>query len=105
LYLLVGRRLVAVSLLVLGAGVWRTFVAAAAMASALYLTGLGWGLSRFSAFSTLSMAVPFGATVHVAVLLLLWRTIGKQDGPEAKLIELVAGTLKNRAAPTMRRPS
>lgn len=77
--------------------IWRSMLAAAAMAAVLRWQGIGWLPTPGSSAelgSTLAIAVASGAATYGAVLLLLWLICGRPDGAERSFIQLVGGTLQ-----------
>jgi hypothetical protein len=69
--------------------VWRPFLASAAMAGALYVSGLGWSSASGSVADLIlhaGITATVGAVIYGSVLLLLWRLSGMPDGAEHFLL-------------------
>jgi lipopolysaccharide exporter len=72
--------------------IWRCMIAAASMAIALIMTGLGWtpeAASQGANASRLLTACATGIVVYTAVLLVLWLACGRPKGPETDVLELL----------------
>ncbi len=84
------------------AGIARPALAAMAMALALWATGLGWVPGPDSAVAAarlLALAIPLGAAVFTAALLLQWRLAGAPAGAEADMVALLRGLTGRLGAP------
>ncbi|WP_198371314.1 oligosaccharide flippase family protein [Roseomonas rosulenta] len=93
-----------------GREVWeaiqRPLAAVAVMATILVLSGIGWTApppDGWTALRILATAIPIGALVYGATVIVLWRATGKREGAEAdawSVLRRVARTiLRSRAAP------
>jgi lipopolysaccharide exporter len=106
LFLAMSARKLGFPILELLRRMWRGLAATAAMAAALWLTGLGWSVS--SAFPDnpgrqLLVAVPFGMTVYVVSLGVVWLLAGRPEGAEIQMMRMVAGSSR-RVSGMLRRP-
>lgn len=80
------------------AEIWRTLLAAAAMAAVLLLLG-AWAVPAEAATGAASLPrlllhVLVGALVHAATQLTLWQLTGRPDGPEARGLRIAGGALQ-----------
>ncbi len=87
--------------------IWRTLAAASAMAAGLLSLGawlaLAEPLTAGAALPRLLLYVPAGALVHGATQFALWSVAGRPEGPEARALRMVAGSLQRLRAVLRRR--
>lgn len=79
----------------------RPALATAAMAATLWAAGLGWIApppSAAAAWPPLLAALPLGAAIYTAALLLLWLAMGRPPGAEADMLALLRRATASLAA-------
>ena len=74
--------------------VWRCLLATAAMAAALWATGLGWQPVLGPAAMVAGETVIVGAAAYLLTLALLWLLAGRPAGPEADLSALLLRAIR-----------
>lgn len=95
--LLVSFRLFGIPFADLTVRVWRSVVAAAAMAGTLWWSGLGWNSvppgTLWDCAIEMAAAATLGATVYLGMVFVLWQASGRPAGAEADAIEIARRTL------------
>lgn len=69
---------------------WRSLVASAAMATALWLTGFGWSMAASHPATRLLAAVPLGVAIYLVALTAAWLLAGRPDGAERQVARTAA---------------
>ena len=86
--------------------IWRSILAAAAMALVVYLEGIGWAPPRagtLEMISDLAIASVSGAIVYIGVLLGGWWLCGRPTGAETAFLGIAQGTWNHTAGALLRR--
>jgi O-antigen/teichoic acid export membrane protein len=92
------RKQVGIRLRDIGAVSWRPAVATAVMFAAVMMTERHWptGEGILHLILQLFAFAACGAAVYFATALLLWQIVGRPDGVEARVIEMVRAKLESR---------
>jgi hypothetical protein len=81
---------------------WRAFLASGLMAAVVLIArnGLGEPQTSLEAAVHLATAVAAGLVTYCASLLTIWGCVGRPDGAEAWLLNMLARRLKRRSPPS-----